>query len=216
MRAVLGREPRPSGIYSATWLRFQRPACELFPKSPACLPRRFIASAHSHGKLEIHIARSLSLHHEERGWCGVRGCAEQLGLVTRLWDSAGPSCHHDAASRCLQHGPVAPCCGGARPLFDEPCLPEPAQATRWSEPSRAAAEMGASRRGKPPSAHRWHRPPRVHMVAQRPCCPSPPRSIPGGMAGCPLPRATGTVPGDHESPRWVRMASLRARIAKYF
>ena len=113
----------------------------------------FIALANTHAKLEVHIVRRLALHHEEHGWCGVRGCAEQLGLGTRLWDSVGPSCD-DAASRCLQHGPAAPCRGGARALSDEPCVPESAQAVRWPEPSRAAAALGAARRGKPTCAPR--------------------------------------------------------------
>ena len=176
MRAVLGREPRPSGISSATWLRSQRPACELFPKSPACLPRRFIASAHSHGKLEIHIVRSLSLHHEERGWCGVRGCAEQLGLLTRLWDSAGPSVKHLVHSRVIQRWLLQSDAVGARAPSAEPCLLESAPTTDWPEPSRKSSDMSAARRGEPTRAplaavHRGA--PGGCPVDEPPCPPGP-------------------------------------------
>ena len=155
----------------------------------------FIALANTHAKLEVHIVRRLALHHEEHGWCGVRGCAEQLGLGTRLWDSVGPSCD-DAASRCLQHGPAAPCRGGARALSDEPCVPESAQAIRWPEPSRAAADLGAARRGKPPSAHRSHRPPRC--IWWRSAHDAPRRSGPCSVVqrGGDVSRVTGTVPED--------------------
>ena len=173
----------------------------------------FIALANTHAKLEVHIVRRLALHHEEHGWCGVRGCAEQLGLVTRLWASAGPS-YHDAASRCLQHGPAAPCRGGARALSDEPCVPESAQAIRWPEPSRAAADLGAARRGKPTSAIRWHPVPRCFGGCPCPCCPSPPKSMTVHVAGCPLPRATGAVPEGREAPCRVHMTTLRATFSK--
>ena len=52
----------------------------------------------------------------------------------------------------LQHGPAERCRGGARALAGEPCLPESARSTDWSDPSRFPAEMGAERRGEPTPA----------------------------------------------------------------
>ena len=60
----------------------------------------YIASTHSHGKHEIHITRSLSLHLDEQGLCDVRGCAKQLGVFTMLWSSAGADVQHLVIACC--------------------------------------------------------------------------------------------------------------------
>ena len=100
MRAVVGRDSPPPGISSAACLRPQRRAREVFPKSMARLPRPFTASTHSHGKLEIHIVRSLSLCLDEQGLGDVRGCAKQLGVFTMLWSSAGADVQHLVIACC--------------------------------------------------------------------------------------------------------------------
>ena len=93
LAALIGSLPSQS-ISSATWSRTQRPTLDVFPKSMAHRTRPFIASTHSHGKHEIHITRSLSLHLDEQGLCGVRGCAKQLGVSTMLWSSARADVQH--------------------------------------------------------------------------------------------------------------------------
>ena len=74
--AVLVRSQPLQRISSVAWSRTLRRASEVFPKSLAHRTRPFIASTHSHGKHEIHITRSLSLHLDEQGLCDVRGCAK--------------------------------------------------------------------------------------------------------------------------------------------
>ena len=92
--AALIRSLPPQSISSVTWLRTQRPTLDVFPMSLARRARPFVATAYSHGKHEIHITRSLSLHLDEQGLCDVRGCAKQLGVFTMLWSSAGADVQH--------------------------------------------------------------------------------------------------------------------------
>ena len=210
MRAVVGRDSPPPGISSAACLRPQRRAREVVPKSPARLPRPFIASTHSHAKHEIHITRSRSLRLDEQGLGGARGCAKQLGVFTMLWSSAGADVQHLVIA-CCRAGLAERWRGGARAFRNAPCLLESAQPTGWSVRSSAAAETGAARCRKPTSAPRPHRPPRCFVGCPCPCCPSPARSMCGVRAGCPRPGPTGGTPRDREAPRRARMASLRAR-----
>ena len=92
--AVLVRSQPPQRISSVAWSRTLRRASEVFPKSLAHRARPFIATAHELGKHEIHITRSLSLHHDEQGMGDVRDCAKQLGVFTMLWSSAGADVQH--------------------------------------------------------------------------------------------------------------------------
>ena len=82
--AALVRSQPPQRISSVALSRTLRRASEVFPKSLAHRARPFVATAHELGKHEIHITRSLSLHLDEQGLGGVRGCAEQLGLFPML------------------------------------------------------------------------------------------------------------------------------------
>ena len=208
--AVLIRLLPPQSISSATWLRTQRPTLDVFPKSLAHRARPFVATAHSHGKHEIHITRSLSLHLDEQGLGDVRGCAKQLGVFTMLWSSAGADVQHLVIA-CCRAGLAERWRGGARAFRNAPCLLESAQPTGWSVRSSAAAETGAARCRKPTSAPRPHRPPRCFVGCPCPCCPSPPRSMCGVLAGCPRPGPTGGMPRDRGAPRRAHIPSLLAR-----
>ena len=152
MRAVVGRASPPPGISSAAWLRAQRPAREVFPKSMAQRTRPFIASTHSHGKHEIHITRSLSLRLDEQGLGGVRGCAKQLGVFTMLWSSAGADVQHLVIACCRlvwrSAGEAARELFRRRPSY----LLELVTTTGWPIPSRKNADMSAVRRGEPARA----------------------------------------------------------------
>ena len=154
MRAVVGRAPRPpaAGISLAVWPRTQRRAREVFPTSMAHRTRPFIASTHSHGKHEIHITRSLSLHHDEQGMGDVRGCAKQLGLFPMLWSSAGADVQHLVIACCRlvwrSAGEAARELFGRRPSYRS--WPRPT--TGWPIPSRKNADMSAVRPGEPARA----------------------------------------------------------------
>ena len=89
----------------------------------------------------------------------------------------------------LQHGPAERRRSGERALAGEPCLPESARSTNWSEQSRFAAEMGAERRGEPTPAPAAT----VYRGAFGWClahaAPPPLKSIYMVLAGCQLSRA---------------------------
>lgn len=136
--AALVRSQPPQRISSVAWLRTQRRASEVFPKSLAHRTRPFIATAHELGKHEIHITRSLSLHLDEQGLCDVRGCAKQLGVFTMLWSSAGADVQHLVIACCIA-GLAKRWRGGARAFRKDPCLLESVQPTRWSVRSLTAA-----------------------------------------------------------------------------
>ena len=56
----------PQGTPSVAWPRTQRDAREVISPSSAGPARPFIASTHSHGKLEIHFIRSLAHCHDDK------------------------------------------------------------------------------------------------------------------------------------------------------
>ena len=153
MRAVVGRDSPPPGISSAAWLRTQRPAREVFPKSMAHRTRPFIASTHSHGKHEIHITRSLSLHHDEQGMGDVRGCAKQLGVFTMLWSSAGADVQHLVIACCRlvlrSAGEAARELFGRRPSYRS--WPRPPAGRSRRERTPIWALCGPESRRVPPS-----------------------------------------------------------------
>ena len=153
MRAVVGRAPRPPGISSAVWPRTQRHAREVFPKSMAHRTRPFIASTHSHGKLEIHIVRSLSLRLDKQGLGGVRGCAKQLGVFPMLWSSAGADVQHLVIACCRlvwrSAGEAARELFGRRPSYRS--WPRPPAGRSRRERTPIWARCGAASRRVPPS-----------------------------------------------------------------
>ena len=119
---------------------------------PAAIHR---VDTHSHGKLEIHIVRSLSLRLDEQGLGDVRGCAKQLGVFTMLWSSAGADVQHLVIACCRLVWRSAG--EAARELFGR-------RPSGWS---RSRPPAGRSRRERTPI---WAR----CAAASRRVPPSPP------------------------------------------